>query len=95
VIIVAGHLRVDANDRDRYVDGCRDVIIAARAAAGCLDFHLSPDPLDEERINVFERWTDQASVERFRGDGPSDDQQSMIVAAQVSHYDISAVTPLT
>lgn len=95
MIIVAGWLRVAATDRQQYLDGCRTVVEAARATDGCLDFHLSPDIVDPERINVFERWASAESVERFRGDGPESDQQAMIADARVDQYEIVDATPLT
>lgn len=95
MIVVAGWLRVDAQHRASYLDGCRSIIASARATEGCLDFALSPDPLDAERINVFERWDSIAAVERFRGAGPSDEQQDLITGAHVEQYDIAGVTPLS
>lgn len=94
MIVVAGWLRVDAKDRESYLEECRDVIVSARAADGCLDFHLSADPLDDGRINVFERWDTVESVERFRGAGPTDDQQQAITDARVEQYEIGSVTRL-
>ena len=38
MIIVSGSLYVEPADRDSYLAGCRDVIVAARAAEGCVDF---------------------------------------------------------
>ena len=56
MIIVSGALYLDESERDAYLDGCREVIEAARAAEGCIDFHLSADPIESDRINVYERW---------------------------------------
>lgn len=95
MIIVSGWLRLDEAQRQQYLDGCRPVIEAARRAAGCLDFHLSADPLENDRINVFERWDDAQSVERFRGAGPSDDQEAVIVEAHVDQHDVARTTSLT
>lgn len=95
VIIVAGWLRVDVAHRSRFLQECRTAIESARSTAGCLDFHLAADPLDPGRINVFERWQDVESVERFRGSGPSDDQQAAILDAHVDQYEIESITPLT
>lgn len=95
MIIVAGWLRVDPPERQAYLDGCTPVIDAARAAPGCLDFHLSADPIDPGRINVYERWDDAGSVERFRGSGPDADQQATIIDARVEQYEVAATTPLT
>ena len=94
MIIVAGWLRVNAEGRDDYLAACRPVIEAARAAPGCLDFHLAPDPLEPERINVFEQWESAADVEAFRGAGPDAGQQSAIVDAHVEQHEIAATIPL-
>lgn len=94
MIIVSGPLYVDATDRDAYLAGCRSVIEAARAAEGCLDFHIAADPLEPDRINVYECWTSAADVERFRSSGPDGDQQAQIRSAAVVQHEIAASTPL-
>lgn len=86
---------MDEGQRQQYLDACRPVIEAARRAPGCLDFYLSADPLEDDRINVFERWKDIVSVEQFRGSGPSDEQQAVIVEAQVHQHDIASTVSLT
>jgi len=94
MIIVAGPIHLDPAERDAYVDGCREVIEAARAADGCLDFHLAADPVDPGRINVFERWETVEAVEAFRGSGPSDEQGAAILGAAVVQYEIAGATAL-
>lgn len=90
MVIVAGHLVVDPNERDDYLSGCVDVLRQARRAPGCLDFALSADIIDPGRINIFERWESQAAVEAFRGSGTSDEQGAAIVSAAVAEYDVTA-----
>lgn len=90
MVIVAGHLIVGCERRDAYLAGCAAVVEQARAAAGCLDFAISADLLDPGRINIFERWESSASVEAFRGSGPSEEQAREIVSASVSEFDIAA-----
>ena len=94
MIIVSGHLRVDSAGRDAYLDGCREVIFAARRAPGCLDFHLSADPLEPDRINIFEQWESAEAVEAFRGSGPSDEQAAAILDASVYQHEVSSSRPL-
>ena len=89
MVIVAGYVVVDPEQRDDYLSGCVDVVRQARRAPGCLDFSLSADLLEPGRVNILERWESQAAVETFRGSGPSDDQGDAIVAASVTEYDIS------
>ena len=88
MVIVAGHVVVDPQQRDDYLSGCVEVVRQARRAAGCLDFAISADPLEPGRINIFERWESQAAVDAFRGSGPSDEQGSAIRDASVAEYDV-------
>ena len=89
MVIVAGHLVVDPQQRDAYVSDCVEVVRQARRAAGCIDFAISADPVEPGRVNIFERWESQAAVEAFRGSGPSDEQGAAIVAASVAEYDVT------
>jgi quinol monooxygenase YgiN len=88
VVIVAGHIVVDPEQRDGYLSACVEVVHQARRAPGCLDFSLSADLLEPGRVNILERWDSQAAVEAFRGSGPSDEQGAVIRAASVAEYDV-------
>ncbi|MGH9015676.1 MAG: hypothetical protein ACRDZ1_17305 [Acidimicrobiia bacterium] len=54
---------------------------------------VSADPLEPDRVNVYERWETGAAVEAFRGEGPGPDLTSDIARAEVSRYDISSTGP--
>ncbi len=86
MVIVAGHLIVDPDEREAYLEGCREVVDLARRTDGCLDFALSADVVDPGRINIFERWESLEAVEAFRGDGVQGQQAAAILAAHVSEY---------
>ena len=90
MIIVAGHLTVAPDRRDAFLADAVTVITAARDAPGCIDFHLSADPIDPTRINIFEHWDSADAVEAFRGSGPSSDQQAAILSADVHQHTIAA-----
>ena len=74
MVIVAGHVTVEPQQREAYLADCVRVVEQARGAAGCLDFAITADLIDPGRINIFERWASQAAVETFRGSGPSNEQ---------------------
>jgi len=95
MLIVAGHLIVDPDGRQAYLDDCVTIVEQARSAEGCLDFSITADLVDRSRINVYERWTTQEAVNAFRGSGPGEDQSAAIRSAQVSEYDISDERSLT
>ena len=86
-IIVAGHLRVAAADRVAFLVRSRAAELARRAS-GCLDFVVAADPLDASLVCVYERWTDRETLLAFRGDGPDDGLQEMILDADVAEYDV-------
>jgi hypothetical protein len=46
MIIVAGHLTVEPEQRESYVLACMSVVGKARRADGCLDFAITADLLD-------------------------------------------------
>ncbi len=95
MVIVAGHLTVEPQQRETYLAGCVTVVEQARQTTGCLDFAITADLLDPSRINIFERWETQAAVEAFRSDGPGDDQSDAILAASVTEYDVADMRSLT
>ncbi|SFO93139.1 MULTISPECIES: putative quinol monooxygenase [Actinomadura] len=94
MVIVAGHIIVDPQQRESYLASSVSVVESARRAPGCLDFAISADLIDAGRINIFERWESQAAVEAFRGNGPSDEQSAAMLAASVAEYDVADVRSL-
>jgi quinol monooxygenase YgiN len=93
MIIVAGALYVDADDRDRYLAATFDVARMARSAPGCLDFVQAADPIDPERINVHERWESDEDLHRFRTSGGPELDLPDLRSAEVHKYRISAIEP--
>jgi quinol monooxygenase YgiN len=94
MVIVAGHITVDAEQRESYLAGCMSVVEKARRADGCLDFATTADLLDPGRVNVFERWESQAAVKTFRSSGPSNKQRAAMLSVSVAEYDIADEWPL-
>ncbi|MGH8930449.1 MAG: putative quinol monooxygenase [Egibacteraceae bacterium] len=94
MIIVSGALYVDEADRDAYLQGCHEVILAARTSDGCIDFHLAADPIEPDRVNLYEQWESVAAVESFRGSGPSSEQVAAIRHARVFQHQVASSTAL-
>jgi quinol monooxygenase YgiN len=91
-VIVAGHLHLDPQDRDAWVNAHDDIVRRARAQAGCIDLSLSADPVDEGRVNLFEHWESEAHLEAWRAiaDPPPKPE---ILAAAIQKHTISASGP--
>ncbi|WP_428340011.1 putative quinol monooxygenase [Mycobacterium sp.] len=90
MLIVAGYLVVDAMQRDSYLEECRAVVRQGRNSPGCLDFAISADLIEPDRIDIFERWESRATLDEFRGSGPSGEQQGQIVSASVCEYEVGS-----
>ena len=93
MLIIAGHIEVDPDDRDEAVAVMRDLVTRARDAPGCLDLAITADPIDPGRINVFERWESQAALESARSSAPPFEQAAAMLSASVADYDIADVRP--
>jgi quinol monooxygenase YgiN len=66
MIIVAGFTLTEADKRDTAVQAHIDMVKRARKRDGCLDLSISADPLNPERINIFEQWRDQNALDAWR-----------------------------
>ena len=77
-----------AADRVAFLARSRPAVELARRAPGCLDFVVAADPLDVSRVHVYERWTDRDSLLAFRGDGPDDGLEAMILDADVAEFEV-------
>ena len=91
MLIIAGYLITDADDRDAMVADGAQAVSMARSAAGCLDFSITADTLDPRRVNIFERWETEKELLAFRGAGPDAGTAARILDADVKRYVIASV----
>jgi quinol monooxygenase YgiN len=69
-LIVAGKLYMNPADRDRFLEGHRHIVEQARQQPGCLDLSISPDPIEPDRMNIFEYWESSETLEAWRAIAP-------------------------
>jgi quinol monooxygenase YgiN len=89
MVIVAGFLEVEPDQREAFLAGRIDAMRASRAEPGCLEYTLSADPVDPRRVVLFERWARQEDLDahlagmRARppapGSGPTPTKASIVV----------------
>lgn len=91
MLIIAGYLVVDAEDREAFVTEGVKVVSMARTAHGCLDFSITADTLDPQRVAIFERWETEEDLLAFRGSGPDSGTTARILDADVKRYVIESV----
>jgi len=88
-IIVAGKIFTKASDRDDFLRQSKAAVSMARQTKGCLDFSVSADLIEKDRINIFELWSNLEDLKQFRGEGPSNDLSSLILNADVAQYELT------
>lgn len=87
-IIVSGKIYVKSGQRDKFVERSLRAVTIARQATGCLDFAVSPDPVEKNRVNIFEKWTSRGALRAFRGNGPEASVVSLVDELHVDEDEI-------
>ena len=87
-IVVAGKIFTKESDRDAFLTASKEAVALARKTEGCLDFAVSADLIEKNRVNIFELWASVRKLEKFRGDGPSNDLSSLIEKADIVQYEV-------
>jgi len=95
MVIVAGHVTVDPEQRESHLAGFVSVVEKAREADGCLDFAVAADALDPGRVNLFERWESRAAVAAFRRRAPRPKHRAALLSVSVAEYDVADMRPLS
>ncbi len=93
MIIVSGRIHVRPGAQQAFVTVSTEAIIQARKTSGCHDFVVAADPLEADRINVYEEWESEEIMLAFRGEGPGQDIGDLIIKAEVSQHIVAASDP--
>jgi quinol monooxygenase YgiN len=97
-VIVAGKLQLKPGKRDEFIQKSLEAVVQARQLDACVDFSVSADPIDDNRVNVLEKWTSRSHLEEFRHSGPDNDSFTLVESFDVTEHEINtshggAVTP--
>lgn len=93
MIIVSGRIYVQTGARERFLRSSEEAIVEARKFPGCRDFVVAADPIEPNRINVYEEWDSVEALLAFRGSGPDLELSSVIESAEVFRHTISSSGP--
>lgn len=88
MILIAGHLKIREGEREAFLADSQAPMRQARETPGCLDFVVAADPLDVNRVNIFERWATREALDAFRGSGPDGPILDLIESANVREHDV-------
>lgn len=90
MIIVSDRIYVQPGKGDEFLALSLRSIEQARHTAGCRDFVVAPDPIEADRVKVYEEWTSRDALTAFRGGGPSEEFSSLIVRSEVTEHTIAS-----
>ena len=93
MIIVAGKIYVRPGARLDFLTSSLEAVVKARRAPGCRDFVAAADPIEPDRVNVYEEWESEAALLAFRGAEPDEDLTSSIVRAEVARHVVASSGP--
>jgi quinol monooxygenase YgiN len=87
MLIIAGTITVDPDDRDKFLALRRNTVAAARQMKGCLDYAFSADIVDPSCVRLFERWESEDDVAAWMEAHRTDRGQSGQPAVTVQRMD--------
>ena len=93
MLIVSGRLYLKLGTREPFLASCEASMRLARQTAGCLDFAVSADPLEPDRVNVYEAWTDAESLASFRAANGDGALFSLIERFEVERHEVARSGP--
>ena len=63
MVIVEGWVRLSDGELDRFEAAGKEMILASRAEAGCIDYSYARDLIDPLLIRISEKWRDSAALD--------------------------------
>lgn len=88
MIIVSGKIYLTPGTRDRFLERSMDAVRSARDTRGCFDFVIAADPIEPDRVNVYEEWNSEAELHAFRGAGPDSCMTSLIESTHINEHTV-------
>ncbi len=99
MVIVAGTMELEPDQREAFLAGRIDGMRTSRAEHGCLEYTLSADPTDPGRVMLFERWASQedldAHLAALRARSATPRSAVAPKATSIFVYDVTRERPLT
>jgi quinol monooxygenase YgiN len=96
VIILAGWVDVDPDERGRFLEERREKILQTREEPGCITYTLSADAVDPGRVRFFECWEDQAAIDaRQRNKVPTQPTWVKAIRREVVSYEVTSIVNVT
>ncbi len=95
MLIVAGAGYVNPEDRDTLLANLAPALRAARATPGCLDYVVAADPVEPDRVNIYERWESETHLTaHLAGISQTAPPMPDVRSVDIVRYEISGSRPL-
>jgi quinol monooxygenase YgiN len=95
MLIVAGTGYVDPEHRAELLENLAPSLRRVRTTSGCLDYVVSADPIEPDRVNIYERWDSEKHLnDHLAGIAQSAPPMAHVRNVEIVRYEISASTPL-
>lgn len=93
MIIIAGKVYVAAEEREAFVSSFAEMVGRARKYPGCLDVVMASDPLEADRVNIFECFESEERLESWRAIANGPETGVEILRQDVQKHVISESGP--
>ena len=94
MLIVAGTGRVDPDRRAALLEGLAPALGRARSTPGCLDYVVAADPVEPDRVNIYERWESEAHLAAHLAGVAQAAPMPGVRGVDIVRYEISGSRPL-
>jgi quinol monooxygenase YgiN len=95
MLIVAGTGYVDPDHREAVLEGLTPALHRARTAPGCLDYVVAADPIELDRVNIYERWESETHLTaHLAGAAQAARPMPEVRRVDIVRYEISGSRPL-
>ena len=92
-VIIAGWCTVDPKRRDEAVESFKALVLRARRAPGCLDVAFTADPVEPNRVNIFELWQSEAALNAWRAVAKGPKKVTPLLRTEVQKHIIERSGP--
>jgi quinol monooxygenase YgiN len=98
-IVICATIDLRPGGRDRMLRDAQSDIAAALAEPGCVAYTWSSDPIEADRVHVFEEWKSEAALaDHFSSEAYLEMGARLrtvgVVAMVATKYQVTAVAPL-
>ena len=99
MLIIAGKITVDPDQRAEMLEAVRFMVDASRAEEGCHEYVFSPDPHDPGLVRLFELWeSEEALAAHFASDHMAEWREVSaglaVTGREISRYTVTDAGPL-